>query len=507
MTAHDEQGFARTPRGEGGWAAGVCAGLAERWQLPVAALRGAFVVTTFAFGAGLLLYAALGLTMPARGATTARAQRATEAGRTILLAGRVTGSVLALLGLAAVASGLALFGLGSVALLLASACVLMLLLRPALRPGPLAVAAVALTLPAAAVGLGDVQVARQVGTKTVVLRTPGEVAPEGYRAGAGSLLVDLRRFEAAPGSTTTIRARADLRSLVVALPRGRCFSLVVDQTLDRRWPARVLDQRNPAVLHAGAPARMPTDREVQLADAGEPPSLVAFGRPVFGSAVRFTRDAIQRQAPVLHLILTTGRSQAVVRDYPQTASPLADPWWPAVRIGAGARFGIPRGQLAAHSVPNDPLIPLYLHMLADHEQFFLLQRFSVSVMQENIIGRRLPVGVSPERFERLRRFIRQELLLREAAREADAYAVRFAGPCAPMRERFAAREAVPMIGSAHALSRLAARWNVITRRWPQTRRWLKLPSALMVQAEADAAKARSSATDPSGAPSSGTAAP
>lgn len=465
MTANDGHPFARPGRGAGRLLAGVCAGLGERWGIPSWGLRVGFVVGALPFGASLLLYAALALVMPSHGASAGRVARSAEVARTLLIALRGAGGLLVLLVAAGVGGLLALMSLGGVALLLASACVLALVLAPRLRPAPLAALAVALTLPAAAVTLGGQQIAPQFGDRTIELRTPSDVDPAGYRTGTGALLIDLRRFAAPRGSTTTIRARADLRSLVVALPRNRCFSLVVEQTLDRGWPADLLDRRRPATLHLGAPVRTPLPRERDLARAGLPPSLVAYGRPIMGQAVRWEQPAARRAPATLHLVLTTGRSQAIVRDYPENARPLEDPWWPWPRVLGWPRFGIPRGTTAEESVPNDPLVPgLLANLIAVEEQPRGATRGitdQTTLSMQYVWGR-----LAPARQRRLLRFVRQEILLRRATAEQTRYAQRFAGTC--MQPAARRRLLVPVSSqqSIDAGTLLARRWAVVRERWP-----------------------------------------
>jgi len=55
-------------KSEGALVAGVCAGLAERFQISVTVIRLAFVLAfLFSFGTGLLLYAVLWVVMPPEG--------------------------------------------------------------------------------------------------------------------------------------------------------------------------------------------------------------------------------------------------------------------------------------------------------------------------------------------------------------------------------------------------------------------------------------------------------
>ncbi|MEH3054088.1 MAG: PspC domain-containing protein [Patulibacter minatonensis] len=489
MTAPHDHPFSRPPRGAGRWAAGVCAGLAERWDVPVGGVRLAFVAAVVPFAAGVLVYGALALAMPARGATPGQVRRSAQVGRTLLLALRVLGALLVLGALIAVSTAVAVFGLGAVALILAALCASVLLVAPGVGAARFGVAALALTLPATAVALSDVQVARQAGNRTVTLRSPADATPLGFRTGLGDLLVDLREFDARSGSITTVRARADLRTLVVALPTDRCFDLVVDQTLDRRWPAAALDLWRTTQYFPGAPAltggvslgdTVVDDPDLARLEAGEVPSLVAFGRAQFGESTRYERIARRRGVrPVLHLVLTTGRSQAIVRDYPDDVRPLDDPWWPTPHVPGSETFGMPRGVAAERTVPDDPLVPTVLRRLTDLE---IRARAAAGPGGDPVAPTTsaMPVllaGVSEgPRRAALERFVRQELQLRAAMRYPDEYRREVAGPCAPKAERSA--RIPPLQAAARAERKATARWLEIRRRWPQRIDGLADPKAI-----------------------------
>ncbi|MEN0014231.1 MAG: hypothetical protein AAGC46_12760, partial [Solirubrobacteraceae bacterium] len=52
------------------------------------------------------------------------------------------------------------------------------------------------------------------------------------------------------------------------------------------------------------------------------PALVAYGKAIPGSAGRYLRPVADASAPTIHLELTSGRMQAVVRDFPAGLDPL-----------------------------------------------------------------------------------------------------------------------------------------------------------------------------------------
>ncbi|MDO9352916.1 MAG: PspC domain-containing protein [Solirubrobacteraceae bacterium] len=324
--------FRRPRRGEGRALLGVCAGLARRWELEPRTVRLALLVTLIPFGAGLLVYAALALMMPADGASDAEAGWRGEIGRSIVEALLALGALLGLLALAAVATGLAVFGLAAVALLLATAALGGVIAIDHPRSWVFGGLAIVLAAPAAIVELTDVSVARQFGDERIAITRPLDVRPAGYRAGLGSMLIDLRDFDAEERTTTTIRARSDLRGFVVALPTDRCFNLEVDYSLDRSWLLHVASaaQKKTVVV----PSALGYDqRFVRPADGRGPArpvagALVAFGRSYPGDAGRYRRPVRDPGAPTIRLELGSGRSQIHVRDYPLSVDPLGEQEWP-----------------------------------------------------------------------------------------------------------------------------------------------------------------------------------
>ncbi|MDQ8046424.1 MAG: PspC domain-containing protein, partial [Patulibacter sp.] len=199
--------FRRPERGHGRLVLGVCAGLARRWDLEPRTVRAAFAVTLVPFGAGLLVYGALAAVMPADGASDRSVGRRGELGRSLAQAIVVLLGLFGMALVAAASAGLAVFGLGPIALLLATATLTAVIVLRDGRLWLLGVATLALAVPAAVVELSDTTIARQAGREVVTITTPGDVRAQGYRAGTGPLLLDLRRFDADDATVTTIRAR------------------------------------------------------------------------------------------------------------------------------------------------------------------------------------------------------------------------------------------------------------------------------------------------------------
>ncbi len=375
------------------------------------------------------------------------------------------------------AATLALFGLGVVALLLACACTIALVVvGPGLRPAPLGAAAGRATLPAAAVALGGAQIAPQFGERVIELRTPSMSIPPATAPAPGrcssicaaSPLPGHRDDDPRAGRPAEPRRRAPAWSLLRSRRRP-----------DARPPlARGAPRSAPArAARLGAPARVPLPRERELDRAGVPPSLVAYGRPIMGRAVRWQQPTASPSAPTLHLVLSTGRSQAIVRDYPEAERPLEDPWWPTPAAPLGApRFGIPTGTSAAASVPNDRLVPQLLVNLSRLDATPQGQRLGLTDAITFVMGG-VWERVDPSRRRVLARYVRQELLLRRAAREPIAFRDRFLGRCLTPQVRRRAIVPVDMPDSTRAANQLAVRWAVVWRRWGGDPRLRRLAAA------------------------------
>ncbi|MDO9409670.1 PspC domain-containing protein [Patulibacter sp.] len=215
---------------------GVCGGIAERYGMEPLLVRLAFVATLFLGGAGVLFYLAAALLIPAAPGGAAGAAR--QSGPAASAAG---GVLRALVGIAVAIAAftalctVAVVSFGTTALLGAWPAALGLLLLGGLlvvsargrrATGALLVLALALAVPATAAVVADVDVDRSVGERDF---RPGTVAraEQGYRLGAGQMVVDLRDLPLRRGQRVTIPARVDVGQVGVVLPRDRCVAWTI----------------------------------------------------------------------------------------------------------------------------------------------------------------------------------------------------------------------------------------------------------------------------------------
>jgi phage shock protein PspC (stress-responsive transcriptional regulator) len=232
---------------------GVSGGLARYFDIHPAFFRVGFVVLTLLGGAGILVYAAAGLVMPAEGAPDSVATRA-------LRQRRDRPWPLIGLGLLAVAAAVALSNVsfwphGDVWIVLAIAGGAILWLTRHGLPEPstegeageaaalarqdsrrirrlfkgigIAVGSlVALVLVAAALvaAVFHVHVWNGVGDREYAAVGASQL-DSSYELGIGSLRLDLSRLVLAPGETRTVKARVDIGDLDVTVPPGVALEL------------------------------------------------------------------------------------------------------------------------------------------------------------------------------------------------------------------------------------------------------------------------------------------
>jgi phage shock protein PspC (stress-responsive transcriptional regulator) len=237
--------------------AGVCGGLARYFDIHPAFYRVGFVVLALIGGAGVVIYAAAALVIPAEGeddsiaASVLRGRR----DRPLPLIG------LALVGVAGLVllSRVSIWPRGDAAwvlLLIAGAIVLWLTHRqpadapaeasqekPAVedrhsrwrRPRRIALAlgtavgvVLAFLLVAAAIfaAVFHVHVGNGIGDRTYDVRTLGELRPD-YKLGIGDLRVDLRDVQLPPGETH-LDARVDIGRLVLVVPHDAALRVSTD---------------------------------------------------------------------------------------------------------------------------------------------------------------------------------------------------------------------------------------------------------------------------------------
>jgi phage shock protein PspC (stress-responsive transcriptional regulator) len=285
---------------QGRWLAGVCQGLARRWDLNVAQVRALFVLSSVLAGAGVLVYVACWLVLPLDEDRGERPSLVRGLASLALLAAGVAGMTT----IAAAASLMTVFGFGwTVALAGGVFLVAALVASPVVRPAWTLAVLAAAVVPAVVVATSGVRVEPQTGLVTHTPSTVADVPKDGYHAGLGDLFVDLRRFEARAGSTVPLRLDTGTGRTVVALPRDRCLNLDIRYRTSKGWPlTRVL----------GRPAQR---------------GAVFYGDslPLAGHWRRRSSDP---HAATLKIDYTAVVGTLRVRDYPLTTGPLYDPEWP-----------------------------------------------------------------------------------------------------------------------------------------------------------------------------------
>jgi phage shock protein PspC (stress-responsive transcriptional regulator) len=290
---------------EGRWLGGVCAGLGHARGIHPAWIRTGFVAAGLVGGIGVLVYVACWLIIPLEG--EAAGERAS--GGLVALA-KACATCVGLATLGVLAATATLFGFGWIAVALAAAAVVAVLVAwPRLGPAWALLPLVGIALPAVAVAAGGVKLAPDTGHVTVAPQTlaPGGVAT--FRAGLGTLLVDLRRTELPVTGTLNVRVQGGVRRTIVALPHDRCVHVELNYSVRPFWS------------------------EVASLVAGRAP---AAGVRVFGTGLwdrSGKRDLSSPiPGPVLKLNLTSAGGSLYVRDYPDSVDPDADPDWPGYPV-------------------------------------------------------------------------------------------------------------------------------------------------------------------------------
>lgn len=311
----------------GRWLGGVCQGVAQRAGIPVAQVRalavvgtllcafGATVVlggfATFTVGVAIVAYLVCWLALPSEAdVETDDAPPAVRglASAALVLAALTGVGALALLGAVA-----AIFGFGwTVAIVVVVVIAGTLIAWPAIRPAwvlpPLAALAIAATVVAAS------GVRIQPSTATAIERptTVAALPRDGYRAGLGDLLVDLRALRPADGTNVPIRIDSGTGQTVVALPTDRCLNLEVD-------------------YRTTLPSMRLTDAVVaRLGGSYGHRPMIFYGDVRVDRSGHWARRSRDRRAATVRIDFRSVRGSLVLRDFPDAVEPLATPEWPDV---------------------------------------------------------------------------------------------------------------------------------------------------------------------------------
>lgn len=287
-----------------------------RTMAVLATLLAAFATTvvlggfaTIVIGIGVLAYLVCWLALP--GDAEDDAEDAPPVVRSLASAALVLAAVVGLGVLALLGAIAAVFGFGwTVAIAVAVLIVGTLVAWPAIRPVWVLPPLAALALAATVVAASGVRI--EPSTATVIARpaTVAALPEDGYRAGLGDLLVDLRAIRPAAGTTVPIRIEAGTGQTVVALPHDRCLNLEVD-------------------YRATLPSMRLTDAVVaRLGGSYGPQPLIFYGDVRFGRTGHWARHSSDPHAATVRIDFRAFRGGLTLRDFPETVDPLATPEWP-----------------------------------------------------------------------------------------------------------------------------------------------------------------------------------
>jgi phage shock protein PspC (stress-responsive transcriptional regulator) len=257
-------------------------------------------------GLGILVYIACWLIIPGEGEPTERP------GSGWIVGAAQAGAVCVGIVVIGVFGGAAtLFGFGWIVMALAAAVLLGVLVSwPRLGPAWALLPIAALTLPSLAVAAGGLRLSPNAGHKTVSPQALTQGAHVSFRAGLGTMLVDLRRTALPESGIVSLTIEGGVRRTIVALPHKRCVHVAL------RYDVR------------------PFVAQVAAQVTGE---LPRSGADVFGSIVspdsginHFTEGPAA--GPSLRIDFTSVGGSLYVRDYPDSVNPNTRPDWPGFRV-------------------------------------------------------------------------------------------------------------------------------------------------------------------------------
>ena len=210
---------------------GVAGGLAEHVGFNATLVRLFFVVTLFFGGAGLLAYLVLAVALPENDGTGQPVPESvwSRLGKVLVVCILVAVGIFITAALVVasawvtatghgtvIAIAVILFGLGLVAAAFAGDA------RRRIVP-LLVIAGLALGIPAGAVAAADIHIDQSVGQRTYTPTAQADLPADGYRLGAGQLVVDLRSLPWAKGQTIPVSAHLGFGQMIVSVPPNVCI--------------------------------------------------------------------------------------------------------------------------------------------------------------------------------------------------------------------------------------------------------------------------------------------
>ena len=185
---------------------------------------------------------------------------------------------------------------------------------PRLGPAWALLPVAAIALPSAAVAATGLVLVAHPGHETIAPRTIGTNGVATFRAGVGTMLIDLRDIALPASGVVPVRIQGGLRRTIVALPADRCVHVELSYSV------------RPFL------AQLATRFEGRTPFAG----VVVFGRHLWP---RFGVDNYRGPAPgpVLRIDFTSTGGSLYVRDYSDSIDPETMPDWPGYPVFPEAR--------------------------------------------------------------------------------------------------------------------------------------------------------------------------
>ena len=213
--------------------------------------------------------------------------------------------------LGVVGASATLFGFGWIVAGLAAVVLVGVLVSwPRLGPAWALLPVAALTLPSLAVAAGGLRLSPDVGHETVAPQALSRGARVSFRAGLGTMLVDLRRTALPASGVVPVTIEGGVRRTVVALPANRCVHVALTYDV-RPFVAQVASQLTGELPASGL--------EVFGKVVGPRPGVNEFPQ---GSAA----------GPWLRIDFSSLGGSLYVRDYPDSVDPDTQPYWPGFRV-------------------------------------------------------------------------------------------------------------------------------------------------------------------------------